>query len=634
MKGVSGDRKIQFRCSLVSDGMVVIVTALLVFINGCVDNACFEEPGWEEWEAIKLPHLTDNDIAFTAAARCPDGNLIFGTQGGVYREEGEDLWEYYQVSPRHGNITRIISYGDDMLFASQDPGGVFVSEDNGRHWRQVNNHLTSICVYDLAVTPDGSLFAATYEGVFVSRDFGESWTPCSRDIISGGIFSLEVDKMGVVYATGRGVYRTEDGGINWTDISGRLEGSFVSDLIISSHGSILVTSSYSGISKYNRKIQDWTLLYDPGDYVGLDKMIVTKEGDIYVGAGSEGVYFSRDDGVTWENSMYGLFSRIIIALYADAGEVLLCSEEMLQTRDGGSSWTLYPWGGSGSAFPWDCIGITGEGFLVAGRRSSGIYLSEDGGGSWIELWDKTGIKDIVCRGEKVYSIIRSYLMIFDTVTKSVFRKRVIDSEHNELTAIEVDSQGRIYTGNCREGIFRSSDGGETWMDLEVDFEYEYSEYEDMDIEVNGDSVILVCADYNICRSSDHGVSWERLSRTGFSLEISPGGRLYLCSGGGIIASGDNGDTWKRINTQPTAPFTYYPGEAKLEFGENGYILLYQMNNLFCSRDGGKSWYQDHYLNQYRSSSSIKDLTSGPDGHVYIITNDDILRSPHPGSQQY
>ena len=117
----------------------------------------------------------------------------------------------------------------DVIYLGGDVGG----EDQGKHWRFINNGLSNYAVYSLAVSrssPD-TLYAMTLDGVCKSTDGGELWQPLAEtarnrlDLSanrSGTVRGLAVDPTNsdVVYAGTRAgkLYKTQDGGRTWANL--------------------------------------------------------------------------------------------------------------------------------------------------------------------------------------------------------------------------------------------------------------------------------------------------------------------------------------------------------------------------------------------------------------------------------
>ena len=116
------------------------------------------------------------------------------------------------------------------IYMGGDVGGVYKTEDHGRHWRMINNGLTDYGVYSLAVdrqSPE-TVYAGTEGGLCKSTDGGEHWhflpgsgpkdlrLTAERD---RSVHAIAVDPThsDVVYAgnvDGK-IYKSTDGGRTW-----------------------------------------------------------------------------------------------------------------------------------------------------------------------------------------------------------------------------------------------------------------------------------------------------------------------------------------------------------------------------------------------------------------------------------
>ena len=122
---------------------------------------------------------------------------------------------------------------DGVIYMGGDVGGIYKTEDHGRHWRMINDGLASYGVFSLAVdhaSPD-TVYAATTAGLCKSTDAGEHWrllpqTGPKALHITGekkqSVRCVAVDPTDskIVYAgspAGK-IYKSADGGRTWTSV--------------------------------------------------------------------------------------------------------------------------------------------------------------------------------------------------------------------------------------------------------------------------------------------------------------------------------------------------------------------------------------------------------------------------------
>lgn len=175
-----------------------------------------------------------------------DNTIFFGTRHhGFYKSVDGGRTVSATWSAMGETITSlVISPGfssDGTLFAGLRGAGVYKTRDAGHTWEPTNNGLTFVEGWQsptqhqitkkdiqLVISPhyevDGSVFAACSEGLFKTEDRGESWREL-RDpafgedsyIIGMAISpNYEHDETLIISIRGRGLFKTDDGGITFT----------------------------------------------------------------------------------------------------------------------------------------------------------------------------------------------------------------------------------------------------------------------------------------------------------------------------------------------------------------------------------------------------------------------------------
>jgi photosystem II stability/assembly factor-like uncharacterized protein len=200
----------------------------------------------------------------------------------------------------------------------------------------------------------------------------------------------------------------------------------------------------------------------------------------------------------------------------------------------GSDATLYV--GTGEANP-------GGGSIVYG--GTGVYRSSDGGAHWKQV----GLPDS-------YAIGR--IAVDPKDPKKVF----------------VAASGPLFQGGGERGVYRSSDGGETWKQV-----------------LAGANDTTGASDVVIDPSDPkrvYAVMWDHLR--------TPDDRIYGGTGSGLYRSIDGGDTWKRIgdSVMPSAKTLGRIGVAVAPSdGKRLYAIASNtdgsLKGFYTSTDGGDTW---------------------------------------------
>jgi len=329
-------------------------------------------------------------------------------------------------------------------------------------------------------------------------------------------------------ATGGGVWKTGDGGNNWKNISDKYFGGSI--------GAVAVAPS------------DETVLY-----VGEGES--TMRGNVSEGLG--GMWRSDDGGRSWKNIGLKNTRHIVkivvhpkdpnILWVAVMGHLFGPNEErgVYKTTDGGKNWkrVLYVNNQTGCddlvmepnnpsvlyAGLWHVIRTPYS--MESGGEGSGLWKSNDGGETWINLSAKKG---------------------FPKGTWGIVGVAVAPSNTDKVYAIVENAGG---------GLFASDDGGETWELKSNDNNIRQRAWYYSRVFVDPKNENLVYStNVNFMRSKDGGKTFQAVNTTPHGdhhdLWIDPedGNRMIIADDGGAQVSFDGAANFSNYYTQPTGQF--------------------------------------------------------------------------------
>lgn len=153
--------------------------------------------------------------------------------GGVFKStDGGETWERLPNQPGslkvfHGLAVDPTDSKRIYWAASGNNGGAYVSNDGGNSWQLCFKEETTL--FNLTVASDGTVFCSGSH-LWASHDHGKTWAKVYDNKMGNTIQSIEVDpdnssrvwiSIGFWSETSiGGVFRTDNGGKSWVDISG------------------------------------------------------------------------------------------------------------------------------------------------------------------------------------------------------------------------------------------------------------------------------------------------------------------------------------------------------------------------------------------------------------------------------
>ncbi|MEI6739411.1 MAG: glycosyl hydrolase [Gemmatimonadaceae bacterium] len=270
---------------------------------------------------------------------------------------------------------------------------------------------------------------------------------------------------------------------------------------------------------------------------------------------------------------------------------------VFKSTDGGLNWTPMSdkyFGGTIGAIAVapsnpDVVYVGGGEFPIRGNVShgDGMWKTTDGGKTWTNI----GLND----------------------TRQISKVRVHPSNPD---LVYVAAQGHVWGPNAERGIFRSKDGGKSWQ--KVLFRNDSTGAADLVMDPTNPNVLyagfwqahrrpwmLVSggAGSGMFKSTDGGDTWTELTKNaglpkglwgniGISVSGANARRVYAiieADEGGVFRSDDAGATWARMNDERKLRQRawYY---NKIYADPKNADLVYASNvNFQVSRDGGKTW---------------------------------------------
>ncbi len=478
--------------------------------------------------------------------------------------------------------------------------GVFLSTDGGMTWQHKDNGLPSgneVEIRGLAVKPGDSntIFAAgdleeigplmgqfqrTQGIVYRTTDGGENWTPI---LMGGNLFKdiiIDPNNANTVYvASGffdrqqleklEGIYKSTDSGNSWTQINAGIRNLYVPTLKFDPTNPNIIWGTTGMINQFGTDSEN-------------------EDGSIIV---------SRDGGMTWAEAKRGR-NNGQTQIYSALGisptntNIIYSSGFGLFTKstDGGMTWTETGFGplGSNAGHPIDIVvDPNDENTVFIDSYIGGVFKSADGGKTWTSnTFGYSGAESmgvaISPNNQTIFATSRSGVFLSQDKGVNWLPVGLGDIGQDELWAIapHPTDNNKILLGdgnNSKSSIFLSSDGGMSWKSV-------FMVHDFFPVAAATDLTgTVVFTDIKWAQSNPN-IAYASCVKQSLSHDFVDS------IGWGIFKSIDGGMTW--INKQNGIPG--FKNTWSIEIDPNNENIIYAATNdagLIKSIDGGENWTQ-------------------------------------------
>lgn len=387
----------------------------------------------------------------------------------------------------------------------------------------------------VSVNPTGMFYNLTGSNYISGRTNFIAFHPTNQNIF-------------YIAAAQGGVWKTTDGGANWTALTDGLT-SLAS-------GSIAVDKNNPNVIYYGTGEMNFSLDCQYGD----------------------GLFKSTDGGSTWTRvvpySSNSYYSTIVIDPTNSNIVYAAGTSGVYKTTNAGTNWTKQTT--TSGNYTSLVIDGTNPAILFASTYSGEIFKTTNSGNNWTLLGSTNGLP--ASGGGRIQ------LAISDVNSAVVY------------ASIENSSSGALL------GVYKTTNSGANWTLQSSSTNYLGSQgwYDNSIVVKPGDANFIIVGGLDVYTSSNSGVNFTKVSTWGTSTASQfthadihyfayNGSTLYCLSDGGIYKSTNHGTSWTDLNAK-ISTLQYQSADCD----PNNANILYggcQDNNKQTSTNGGSVWIQ-------------------------------------------
>ena len=183
----------------------------------------------------------------------------------VNAQQSEWKWQY--PSPQSNGLFDVFSFDENNALAVGHTATILITSDGGTNWEDISEGLPERWIARVAADPlESNVVYVTISGyrwdeflphVFKSEDYGENWEDISANLPETPVNDIIInwpDNQILFVATDVGVFATYDGGGEWSPLGEGIPNVVVNDLVLHKPTNKLVAATY-GRSMYSYDLE-------------------------------------------------------------------------------------------------------------------------------------------------------------------------------------------------------------------------------------------------------------------------------------------------------------------------------------------------------------------------------------------
>jgi photosystem II stability/assembly factor-like uncharacterized protein len=493
-----------------------------------------------------------------------------------------------------------------------DGGGLFESRDAGLKWSRILLPEASPAVRGFAIcrSNPARMIVGTLGGVFVSANGGRAWKQVGGSKLhrTESVAIDPVDPRILYVGTWRLGYKSLDFGNTWTLVSRGmpLDSDVFSISIHEKNPQVVYSSACSGVYKSVNRAQTWTRLKILRDRFTIRAQVVyldpADSRRVYTGT-TEGLFVSQNEGRTWARLTPSHVTVNAIQVDPRNNRRILIGTEyqgLQMSEDGGTTWRESNRGFVHKRISWIVPDTPASGRLLAGVDSGrgGLYHYDNRDQTWRISQIGPGVRILsylILPGDHGHLAGTSQGLYWLPVRSDRWKKLAGSIAKRTVYSLELDPASPVVYAGTDQGIYRTSLAA---MDFRLPPGYRLSPSAWCIYAPEADpGLVYAGTSLGLLRSWDKGTTWNVISAYGLparatidSIAVSPSSKERLLAGtsAGLFESTNGGIHWRKAGDGRLGvaiSSVIFPDKS------GDFILAADktFGGLFYSQDAGLAW---------------------------------------------
>jgi photosystem II stability/assembly factor-like uncharacterized protein len=483
--------------------------------------------------------------------------------------------------------------------------GVFRTDDRGAHWRPISDpaihevQSISIDPYD----PD-VVYAGTWHLPWRTRDGGAHWASIKEGLIDDSdVFSVVVDgsRPSVLFLSAcSGIYRSDTFGDLFRKVQGIPSTARRTRVLTMDPAdrNTVYAGTTEGLYKTTDGGDNWTRTTGPDVIVNDVYVDPRNPKHVLLATDRSGVLASEDGGAGFQDSNTGFSQRQVSALLPDAKNPGTLYAGVINDKTWGGVFVTTDYG---KTWKQQSDGLNGVDVFLLAQSDAGTLLAgtSDGvyrwsGAAWVAANGGPApppAKPAPAKSKKAAAHRAGHTAHPRTVAKHAAKTPDLRTIRGRVTALAV--AGNTWYAATTQGVFRSTNDGDSWDGpilggpgpggLESPDRYTA-------MAVEGTSIYAARHD-GIMFSSGPDAGWQAVAMPGGlssldALAVTPNGMLWAGGREGVFYTADRGRTWSRLRQLPVVAINSLAWDAE----RNRMLLTSGESTLIFAIDpADKTW---------------------------------------------